>query len=129
MHPSTPQADQAIVKAADSLNTNMIALADLRRNLAAMRLGLPAAEDRLDHIDDLLAIAKRQLMGASAIMDAAVDRILAEDSARFDHANDDGPIVMDHDAAYDVAEREAEAWREANDNMARLFPRLRGGVL
>lgn len=89
MHPSTPQADQAIVKAADALNTNMIALADLRRGLAAMRLGLPAAEDRLDHTDDLLAIVKRQLMDASAIVDAASLRIQREDDARYDHANDD----------------------------------------
>ena len=132
MHPSTPQADQVIVRAADVLNTEMIALADLRRGIAALRLGIPAAEDRLDYADDLLAIVKRQLMDASNIVDAAVERISAEDLARYDHANDDAPLgeietevafVRTH-GIFALAEQ-----LQANDDIADVIPGLRGGVL
>ena len=40
-------------------------LSDLRAELAGTRLPVPAAEDRLDHSDDLLAIVISQLNRAA----------------------------------------------------------------
>ena len=46
-------------------------LRGLRAELAATRLAVPAAEDRLDHSDDLLAIVISQLSRAANDLEAA----------------------------------------------------------
>jgi hypothetical protein len=90
MHPATPEPDRAIVAAERCLHERLIALADFRRDLATLRLPLATAEDRLDHVDDLLAIVGRQLRDAWTILEDAAQGILADDTARFDNAaNDD----------------------------------------
>ncbi len=93
MHPATPQADRAIVSAAGRLDQYLTTLTDLRAGLAALRLPLPAAEDRLDHVDDLLAIVKSQLTASWALLDDAANGVLAADIARYDNAaNDDDQL-------------------------------------
>jgi hypothetical protein len=89
MHPATPQADVAIVEAHEILGRHTGTLTRLRADLAKMRLPIPQAEDRLDHLDDILAIAASQLLRAWAVMDEHATRIEAEDDARYEAANDD----------------------------------------
>jgi hypothetical protein len=93
MHPQTPPADRAICEAAAKLDNYILTFATARKDLAALRLPLPAAEDKLDHIDDLLAIVCSLLNRAGAIMGDAVETIRRADDARYDGAaNDDGPF-------------------------------------
>lgn len=99
MHPATTQADRKIVGAVDTLNRFSTELGTLRAGLAALRLPIGAANDRLDHSDDLLAIVGRQLNDAIAVMSGDFERILREDSDRYDGANDHGAAANDDDRA------------------------------
>jgi hypothetical protein len=90
MHPATPNADQALVTGVDTLTRLTTELKTVRTTLAALRLPLPAANDRLDHAADLLVTATRQLADASKMMAGDFERILRDDFDRYDNAaNDD----------------------------------------
>lgn len=117
MHAQTPDADQAIVTSVDNLNRLSKELTTTRAGLAAVRLPNAIANDRLDHADNLLAIVTRLLATASTLMASDFERILRDDSARYDNAAND-----DIEAPNDDIE-------PANDDIAALMPALRGGVL
>lgn len=110
MHPATPNADRAIVTSVDTLTRLRAELKTLRTSLAALRLPNDLANDRMDHSDDLLAIVTRQLANAHALMASDFERVLRDDSARYDNAAND----------------DIEA---ANDDIAALMPAVHGGVL
>jgi hypothetical protein len=92
-------ADRPIFEAAARLEKFASETASLRAQLARLRLPLEAAEDRLDHTDDMLAIVCAQLERALAIVTAEIDR---RQEANPEHyfapmsplapANDDGSL-------------------------------------
>jgi hypothetical protein len=117
----TPSPSQAIHAAAQTLNEHQIALTDLRRGLASFVLPSPAANDRLDHADDLLAILASQLNRAADILSDELERIEA--------ANAREARAVDRDfqrwnVAVGITKRVV-----ANDDMTRLTTALKGGVL
>jgi len=79
--PSTPKAHVAIYAAASALERQIETLIAFRSGLAAVVLPVPAANDRLDHSDDMLAIVARQMADAARHMADAIDAIEAEAQA------------------------------------------------
>jgi hypothetical protein len=106
MHPATPTADQAIVAAVDELNRYSAELTRLRNGLGKLRLPIAAAEDRLDNLDDVLAIAASQLNLASQRMEADFERILKADDARYvdDYATENERVANDNHEPPDAPE-------------------------
>jgi hypothetical protein len=88
MHPATPAADRAIVEAVNDLDRYSEQLKALRAGLGKLRLPFAGAEDRLDHLDDVLADAAVQLDRASGLMAEDFESILRADDARYDGLND-----------------------------------------
>jgi hypothetical protein len=81
MPPSTPPADRAIYDASAALDKLLSQAQAFRSGLAAMRLPIPAANDRLDHSDDLIAILISQLHSASTYVDERLEEIHAAEEA------------------------------------------------
>ena len=76
---STTSTPRPIHAAVASLDKQLSHLAALRKELTETRLPLPAAEDRLDNVDDLLAIVGSQLNRA---LDLCIDEMNALDAGQ-----------------------------------------------
>lgn len=75
--PSAPPTERAIYDASAGLDKLLSQARAFRTGLTAIRLPIAAANDRLDHSDDLIAILISQLHSASAIVDTELERIQA----------------------------------------------------
>jgi hypothetical protein len=130
MPPNTSPADRAIYDASAGLDKLLSQARAFRSGLTAIRLPIDAANDRLDHSDDLIAILISQLHSASAIVDTELERIQAAEQAAALVAED---RAVDRDfARWETTLRTPHPIPTigANDDqLARLVAGLRGGVL
>jgi hypothetical protein len=67
-------ADRPFFMAAAALEKFAGQAETLRRGLAALRLPLPDAEDKLDHVDDSLATVGAQIERALSLIGEEIDR-------------------------------------------------------
>lgn len=111
MHPA---ADRPIYEASAALDKLLSQARAFRSGLAAIRIPLDAANDRLDHTEDLAAILISQLNSASAIVDAELERIQAAAEVAYARAHGIVALAANDDAAA---------------TLTTLVAGLRGGVL
>lgn len=77
-------AERPVYDAAAALDKLLTQAYAFRSGLEKIRLPIEAANDRLDHSDDMLAILISQLNSAATIIEAEVERLQAPMNAAWD---------------------------------------------
>lgn len=112
-------ADRAIHAASDALDKLLSQARAFRSALTALRLPIAAAEDRLDHTDDLCMILISQLNRAAEIVSQEIERLqLAEE---VEYARTHGLAALSINEA--LIDRDFTRWTNslaANDDRAGL---------
>lgn len=91
--PTLPN-ERALGAASAALDKLISQIGIFRSGLAAVRIPLDAANDRLDHSEDLAAILSSQLTRAASDIDREIERLLETADLARDAANDDGPLTV-----------------------------------
>jgi hypothetical protein len=120
------EAERPIYAASAGLDKLLSQLRAFRSGLAEIILPIAAANDRLDHTEDLAAILTSQLHSASAIIDGELERLQAAEEAR--HAVREDRAVDADFTRWEASLRRTDAAVSGDEALARLVAGLRSGV-
>lgn len=116
-------AERPIYAVAAALDKYTAMLATLRAGLAKVILPAAVANDHLDFIDDLLAIADAKLDRATSHVGKKIEQLQDAEQARYDATPEDEATAREREL---IEFQDAHA-RPANDDLATLVNKLRAG--